>query len=72
MPNQIEIDAYYHLLAYEEESDYEYDENNDDDYFEDIFGKLNLTKKWTINETIEWRREKNVKNLPKNEIRKSQ
>ena len=45
MPNQIEIDAYYHLLAYEEESDYEHDENNDDDYFEDIFGKLNLTKK---------------------------
>ena len=70
MPNQIEIDAYYHLLAYEEESDYEYDENNDDDYFEDIFGKLNLTKKWTINKIIEWRRYKNVKNLPKNENRK--
>ena len=71
MPNQIEIDAYYHLLAYEDESDYEY-ENFDDEYeWEWIFRKLNLTKKWMIKQIIEWRREKNVKNLSKNENRKS-
>ncbi len=69
MPNQIEIDAYYHMLAYEEESDYEESNNNSDGYFLSLCLWLNLTKKWTINQKIEWRREKYVTNLSKNENR---